>query len=136
MTELSTNDWDKINALMTSDPYRYGLPKREYGSVVLASFNIRKLGARRQRSEATWKFLAQVCQHFDLLSVQEIMNDLEGFDRLKELMGSDYGAVVSDVTGAFPGEPGLGERLGFLYNRSLVERGNIVSDASYDRTKL
>lgn len=51
-------------------------------------------------------------------------------------MGSDYGAVVSDVTGAFPGEPGLGERLGFLYNRLLVERGNIVSDASYDRTKL
>ncbi|NJK54125.1 MAG: endonuclease/exonuclease/phosphatase [Leptolyngbyaceae cyanobacterium SU_3_3] len=136
MTELSTNEWDKINQLLATEPYKYGLPKREYGSVVLASFNIRKLGARKQRSEATWKFLAQVCQHFDLLAVQEIMDDLEGFDRLKELMGLEYGAVVSDVTGAFPGEQGLGERLGFIYNRSLIERGNIVSDVSYDRTKL
>jgi endonuclease/exonuclease/phosphatase family metal-dependent hydrolase len=136
MAELTAADWDKINTLFATDPYKYGLPKRESGSVVLASFNIRKLGAKKQRTEATWKFLAQLCQHFDLLSVQEIMDDLEGFDHLKELMGEAFGAVVSDVTGAFPGEAGLGERLGFIYNRTLIERGNIVSDISFDRTKL
>ncbi|WP_199321863.1 endonuclease/exonuclease/phosphatase [Leptolyngbya sp. FACHB-321] len=136
MTELSAEAWDKIRETFDRDPNRYGLPKREYGSVVLASFNIRKLGAKRQRSEATWKFLARVCSHFDLLSVQEIMDDLEGFDYLKSLMGPEFGAVVSDVTGSFPGEKGLGERLGFIFNRSLVERGDIVSDISIDRTKL
>lgn len=136
MAELTAEEWQKITALMEKDPFRYGLPQREYGSVVLASFNIRKLGARQKRSEATWKFLAQVCRHFDLLSVQEIMDDLEGFDRLRELMGREFSAVVSDVTGAFPGEPGLGERLGFIYNTSLVQRGDIVSDISFDRTKL
>jgi hypothetical protein len=52
------------------------------------------------------------------------------------LMGQNFGAVVSDVTGAFPGEAGLGERLGFIYNRSLIGRGNVVSDISFDRTKL
>lgn len=136
MAGFTAAEWEKINALFAQDPYKYGLPKREYGSVVLASFNIRKLGVKKQRTEATWKFLAQLCRQFDLLSVQEIMDDLEGFDYLKELMGENFGAVVSDVTGAFPGELGLGERLGFIYNRSLIERGNVVSDISFDRTKL
>lgn len=121
MAELTAEAWDKIRETFDRDPSRYGLPRREYGSVVLASFNIRKLGVKRQRSEATWKFLARVCSHFDLLSVQEIMDDLEGFDYLKSLMGPEFGAVVSDVTGSFPGEKGLGERLGFIFNRSLVE---------------
>ena len=136
MAEFTIAEWERINAKFAQNPYQYGLPKREYGSIILASFNIRKLGARKQRNEATWQFLAQLCQQFDLLSVQEIMDDLEGFDYLKSLMGDNFGAVVSDVTGAFPGEAGLGERLGFIYNRSLIERGNVVSDISFDRTKL
>jgi hypothetical protein len=136
MAEFTAIEWKKINALFAKAPDKYGLPKREYGSVVLASFNIRKLGIKKQRNEATWQFLAQICKQFDLLSVQEIMGDLEGFDYLKNLMGENFGAVVSDLTGAFPGEAGLGERLGFIYNRSLIERGNVVSDISFDRTKL
>ncbi len=136
MAEFTPDEWAKINALLKANPQKYGLPKREYGSVVLASFNIRKLGRKRQRNEATWQFLAKILGYFDLISIQEIMADLEGFDYLRELLGEGYGAVVSDVTGVFPGESGVGERLGFLYNRALVKRGNIVSDISYDRTKL
>lgn len=136
MAEFTPAEWDKINALLKANPQEYGLPKREYGSVVLASFNIRKLGRKRQRNEATWQFLANTLGYFDLISIQEIMSNLEGFDYLRELLGEGYGAVVSDVTGVFPGESGVGERLGFLYNRALVQRGNIVSDISYDRTKL
>lgn len=136
MAGFTAGEWQKINSLFGKDSYQYGLPKREYGSVVLGSFNIRKLGNKEQRTEDTWQFLAQICRQFDLLSVQEIMDDLTGFDYLKQLMGENFGAVVSDVTGAFPGEAGLGERLGFIYNRSLIERGNIVSDISFDRTKL
>jgi hypothetical protein len=136
MADLTSDEWDKINTLLAADPYKYGLPRREYGSVVLAGFNIRKLGARSGRSESTWRFLAQVCNHFDLLAVQEIMSNLEGFDHLKELMGTDFNAVVSDTTGAFPGERGLGERLGYIYNTSLIKRGNIVSSISLDRSRL
>ncbi|HEY9644956.1 MAG TPA: hypothetical protein V6C88_01230 [Chroococcidiopsis sp.] len=134
--EFTADEWNQIMTLLAANPDRYGLPRREYGSVVLGSFNVRKLGARKPRSEMTWKFLAQVCRQFDLLAVQEIMPDLEGFDYLKGLMGDEFGAVVSDVTGVFPGEEGLGERLGFIFNWSVVQRGTIVSDISYDRSKL
>ena len=134
--ELTKAEWGKINGLFEAHAGNYGLPKRSYGSVVLASFNIRKLGQRRNRSERTWKFLAQVCQHFDLLAIQETMNNLEGFNYLQSLMGPEFHAVVSDCTGHFPGEQGMAERLGFIYNSQLVQRGPIVSDISIDRSKL
>jgi hypothetical protein len=133
---LTEAEWQQINARLAEQPQAYGLPRREYGSAVLASFNIRKLGRVKSRSANTWKFLAQVCNQFDLLSVQEIMADLEGFEHLLTLMEPDYQAVVSDTTGVFPGERGLGERLGFIYNTNLLRRGTVVSDISFDRTKL
>jgi endonuclease/exonuclease/phosphatase family metal-dependent hydrolase len=129
-------DWKKIRALYEKDPYKYGLPKREYGSVVLASFNIRKLGMVKNRRQETWDFLADVCSHFDLLAVQEVMDDLSGYDELLRRMGGRFGGVVSDKTGAFPGAPGLGERLGYIFNWSLIKRGGVVSDVSYDRSKV
>ena len=135
-SELTSLEWERIDDTLLAKPYSYGLPQRVYGSAVLASFNIRKLGQRKKRSLKTWKFLADVCRHFDLLAVQEIMDDLEGFNYLLELMGPDFDAIVSDRTGVFPGERGMGERLGFIYNTNIVRRGNIVSDISFDRSKL
>ncbi|ESA35220.1 endonuclease exonuclease phosphatase family protein [Leptolyngbya sp. Heron Island J] len=135
-SEFTAEEWDRINAVFAADPAKYGFPKRIYGSALLASFNIRKLGKRSKRSANTWKFLAMLCRQFDLLAVQEIMDDLEGFDYLRELMGPDFHAVVSDRTGVFPGESGMGERLGFIYNTRVIERGDVVSDISFDRSKL
>lgn len=135
-SELTSPEWERINQTLLAHPSSYGLPQRVYGSAVLGSFNIRKLGQRKKRSLSTWQFLADVCRHFDLLAVQEIMDDLEGFNYLLELMGSDFDAVVSDRTGVFPGERGMGERLGFIYNTNAIRRGSIVSDVSFDRSKL
>lgn len=135
-SRFDEEQWSKIRATLDKDPTKYGIPQREYGSVVLASFNIRKLGAIDKRRQETWDFLAHVCQHFDLLAIQEIMDDLEGFKYLAQKMGSEYGTVVSDVTGVFPGERGLGERLGYIYNHNLIWRDDVVSDVTYDRSKL
>jgi endonuclease/exonuclease/phosphatase family metal-dependent hydrolase len=107
-----------------------------YGSVVLASFNIRKLGNVKNRTEKTWSFLAHVCSHFDILAVQEVLDDLSGVRRLVAEIGPDFGVIGSDITGAFPGEPGLSERLGFMFRRSMIKRAPIVSDITYDRSKV
>ncbi len=105
--QFTSADWQLIRARLDEDPQRYGLPRREYGSVLLGSFNIRKLGAARSRSPDTWEFLAAVCRSFDLIAFQEIMDDLSGLRRLMSLLGSEFSMVVSDLTGVFPGEPGL-----------------------------
>jgi endonuclease/exonuclease/phosphatase family metal-dependent hydrolase len=133
---FTDTEWAKIRTTLDSDPGKFGLPERIYGSVVLASFNIRKLGAVQNRSDETWRFLAHICSRFDLLAVQEIMGDLSGVRRLVADLGSAFSVIGSDTTGAFPGDPGLSERLGFMYRSSVIERGPIVSDVTYDRSKL
>ena len=134
--QFSSAEWKLVRAKLEGNPERYGLPKREYGSVLLGSFNIRKLGSSRRRSPDTWEFLATVCRSFDLLAVQEIMDDLSGLRRLMSLLKPEFSLVVSDLTGVFPGEPGLGERLGFIYRRNMIERMEVASDVTYDRTKV
>jgi hypothetical protein len=129
-------EWKKIWETLEAHPAWYGLPERVYGSVLLGSFNIRKLGSATRRNNDTWEFLADVCRRFDLLAVQEIMDDLGGLRKLQGLMGPEFGMIVSDKTGAFPGEPGFGERLGYIFNRSIVRRTEIATDISYDRSKV
>lgn len=134
--QFTSGEWKKIVEALEKDPVKFGLPVREYGSVVLGSFNIRKLGSSLRRNQDTWGFLAHVCRHFDLLAVQEIMDDLSGLRRLKNLLGPEFGLIISDTTGAFPGKRGLAERLGFIYNRRIVERTEIATDITYDRTEV
>lgn len=134
--QFTSGEWKKIKGKLDEDPEKFGLPVREYGSVVLGSFNIRKLGSSRGRNQDTWEFLAHVCRHFDLLAVQEIMDDLSGLRRLMSLLGPEFGLIISDTTGAFPGKRGLAERLGFIYNWRIVERTEVATDITYDRTEV
>ena len=129
-------EWRRIREKLEAAPESYGLPQREYGSVLIGSFNIRKLGSARSRNSDTWEFLADVCRSFDLLAVQEIMDNLSGLRRLMSLLGPEFSMVVSDQTGVFPGEPGVGERLGFIYRWNTVERMEVASDVTYDRSRV
>ena len=72
--QFTSGEWKLIRARLEDDPERFGLPQREYGSVLQGSFIIRKLGSSRSRNPDTWEFLADVCRSFDLLAVQEIMD--------------------------------------------------------------
>ncbi len=135
------DEWKRINETLDREPERYGFPARRDGSVLLGSFNIRKLGDPGNRTDDEWRFLAKICAQFDLLAIQEIMSDLSGLRRLREELpkqedhSDSFAAVVSDETGAFAGDRGLRERLGFIYRWSAVERMEIASDLTYDRTK-
>ena len=136
MGQFTNAEWDRIERALAAEPDRYGFPERVYGSVLIGSFNVRKLGAARARSRRTWAFLARVFAQFDLLAVQEVMDDLGGLRLLMEMLGPEFGMIASDKTGAFPGEPGLGERLAFVYNRRVVRRTEVATDITYDRSKL
>ncbi len=134
--KFTDQEWKIINEVLNKDPNKFGFPKRIYGTVLVGSFNIRKLGSSRNRSPETWKFLAKICRQYDLIAIQEIMDDLSGLNRIMELLGNDYGMIVSDKSGVFPGASGLGERLGFIFRWSVVERGEVISDITYDRSKV
>jgi exonuclease III len=132
---FTKSEWKKILDLAKTNAEDFGLPKRSRKSVVLGSFNIRKLGKKGNKSAGSWELLSMIGDRFDLLAIQETQDNLEGIRHFKKALGSSYGLVVSDVTGAYPGERG-NERLAFLFNWTVVQRTEVASDITYDRTKV
>lgn len=137
---FTKQQWDKIEAEFLRDPKGYGMPDgpREE-SMVLASFNIRKLGKveSRQRELA---FMARFCARCDLVAIQEVQDNLDGLRYLKKKVDErvasegEFGLLVSDITGEVPGEKGMAERLAFLYRKSRVRRMDMTSDLTVDRS--
>jgi len=135
-SHFSNSEWQKITALYNQSVNDYGLPRLRKDSVVIGSFNIRKLGSVSKRTPQSWEFLKNTLQCFDLIAIQEIMDDLSGLEHLLSLLGKHYGMVVSDITGTKPGSAGNTERLGFLFNWKKVQRTALASDVTFDRSEI
>jgi endonuclease/exonuclease/phosphatase family metal-dependent hydrolase len=139
---FSANEWKKIIKLLEQDPTRFGMPEggREQ-SLVLGSFNIRKLSSRRERKEEI-DFLARFCACCDLVSVQEVQDSLDGLRHLRDrtevrVAGpGEYAITTSDITGKVPGMTGMAERLAFLYRHRRIRRLDMASDLTFDRTAV
>lgn len=136
VSRFTNAQWQKIDVLYSQSADDYGLPQRRDDSIVIGSFNIRKLGAIAKRSPQSWQFLKNTIERFDLIAIQEVMDDLSGLEHLLSLLGDDYGMVVSDVTGAKPGNFGNAERLGFLFNWKKMKRTALASDVTFDRSEI
>lgn len=140
--QFSKLQWDRIEAELVRDPTRYGMPEggREE-SMVFASFNIRKLGKLKNR-ERELDFMARFCARCDLIAIQEVQDDLASLrylkDRVDERVASagEYELVVSDITGEVPGERGMAEPLAFFYRKNRIERMDMTSDLTFDRTAV
>jgi hypothetical protein len=133
---FTKSEWNKIHELMKTSSKDFGLPERHSKSVVIGTFNIRELGKIRNRSSQAWDFLIEISKSFDLLAIQEVADSLEGINHIKKGLGEDYGMAVSDVTGVFPGDLGNPERLAFLFNWTRIQRTELASDITYDRSKV
>lgn len=137
-------DWAQINAHIDADPARYGIPARRDGSIVMMSWNIRKLGALAdgdglKKSAGAFDMIARICATADLIAVQEIQRDTESLYALRDRLRSDgtpWDVVISDVTGMAPGYSGMAERHAVLYRSDRVRRGDLASDLSFDRSAV
>jgi hypothetical protein len=130
-------EWTAIHDQLEAHGADFGLPKQREGSVLFCSFNIRKLGKVESKSAGAWRMLAALCAPFDLIAVQEVQDDLSGLRHLKALLGdADWGVVSSDITGGTPGSASPTERLAFLFRWARVERTEVASDISFDRSDV
>ena len=136
MAKFTDSQWTKVNTLLDANERCFGLPERRTDSVVLASFNIRKLGQISNKSAGAWDFLRRFCRQCDLIAIQEVQDDLEGLNHLKDLLGSKYGMVASDITGGIAGKRGMVERLAYLFQWERVERTEVASDITIDRSAV
>jgi endonuclease/exonuclease/phosphatase family metal-dependent hydrolase len=133
MPGFSNHQWQSIRTKLGQDPGRYGCPIRREDSVVIGSFNALKLG-KDGDNRKRWDFLKRFASRFDLLAVQEVMDDLSGIRRLHKMLGASFEMIVSDTTGAVPGARGLRERLAYLYRPERIELKELASDITHDRS--
>ena len=139
---FTPNEWASIDNALERHPERYGMPEggREK-SLVLGSFNIRKLGSARRRKREL-DFMGRFCAACDLVAIQEVQDDLEGLRYLKQRTearvagAGEYALAISDITGEAPGESGMAERLAFLYRHRRIRRLELASDLTFDRTAV
>jgi endonuclease/exonuclease/phosphatase family metal-dependent hydrolase len=134
--QFDDSQWAKIGSLFASSAERFGLPINDPESVLIGTFNIRKLSTVGGRSTQAWNLLVETVRRFDLLAIQEVGDNLEALLELSRRLGSDFELVVSDSTGTYPGARGNAERLAFVFQPSKVRHTELSSDITHDRSKV
>ncbi len=113
-----------------------GFPgKRLDQNLIVGSWNIAHLGRLRDswteegdpiRNLRGLATIAELVKRYDVLAVQEVMEETEAVRRLVEdFLGPDYGLILSDVSG---GEVGDIERLGFIYDTRRVQPSGLAGE--------
>ena len=110
------------NALATQ------VPKKTTGeNLLIATWNIREFDSKSYgiRSQEAIYYIAEIIDHFDLVAVQEINEDLYGLNRVLQVLGDRYEVIYSDVT---EGSSGNNERLGFIYDSRKLSFTNLAGE--------
>ncbi|MBL9187311.1 MAG: endonuclease/exonuclease/phosphatase family protein [Opitutaceae bacterium] len=119
------------------------------GNLLLATWNIREFGEGRFRGWTGEKgkaagaaaanedegmkgrfqesiyYLAEIVERFDLVALQEVRDDLEDLNLLRDLLGGWWKILVTDVTA---GQQGNRERVAFLYDERKVKFGGLAGE--------
>ena len=98
------------------------------GEFKVATWNLMHFGGKgsyRRQSESLL-YIAQIIDHFDLVAIQEVKEDLDQLDDLVETyLGGSWDYIVSDTT---EGDAGNDERMAVLYKKSCVEFDRLAGE--------
>jgi endonuclease/exonuclease/phosphatase family metal-dependent hydrolase len=110
-----------------SEPGRQ-IPKKQKGKLLFATWNIANLGVQ-DRLETDYQLMAEMISWFDLASVQEVNDDLNGILAIKRHLPSRYQLLFSDASGNL-------ERQAFLYDSRKITLLEKVSRISIPPSQL
>lgn len=105
-----------------------GVPERTVEStLLLATWNIREFDSEKygERSAESFYYIAEIINHFDLVAIQEVREDLAALDKLQSILGGWWKYIVTDVT---VGQSGNGERMAFMYDSRKVTFGGLAGE--------
>ena len=96
-------------------------------NLLIATWNIREFDSKSygRRSQEAIYYLGEIIDHFDLVAIQEVNEDLQGLYRLQNVLGNQYRVIYSDVT---EGRSGNKERLAFLYDSRKLSFTNLAGE--------
>lgn len=114
---------ERKNLMKLMDEGDYAVPNRRVDeNLLLATWNIRQFG--NKKTTRALQYIADICERFDIIALQEIKTDLRGLSRLQNLLPGNYKILVTDPTGN-------NERLAFLYDKRTVITTGLVCEIGF-----
>ena len=99
-------------------------------TLLLATWNIREFGRNRMyghRLPESLHYIAEIINHFDLVAVQEVKENLADLKRLARILGNWWEYIVTDVVA---GDAGNTERIAFLYDKRKVRFDHVAGEVT------
>lgn len=107
--------------LMDEGPFK--VPKRQVDeNILIATWNVQQFS--NKKTERAIQYIADICERFDIVALQEVKTDLRGLSRLQELLPGNYKILVTDPTGNY-------ERFAFLYDKRTVINTGLVCEIGF-----
>lgn len=124
MSDLDTVIAKERRALMKlMDEGPYAIPKRQIDeNILIATWNIQHFS--NNKSQRAIQYIADICERFDIIALQEVKTDLRGLSKLQRLLPGNYKILVSDPTGNY-------ERFAFLYDKRTVISTGLVCEIGF-----
>ena len=117
MADINVTIANERRALMKlMDEGAFKVPSRKLNeNLIIATWNIQQFSNRH--SKRAIQYIADICERFDIIALQEVKTSLRGLERLQKALPGNYRILVCDPTGNH-------ERFAFLYDkRSVIDTG-------------
>ena len=105
-----------------------GVPERRRASrLLLATWNIREFESAKYgpRQREALYYIAEIIDHFDIVAVQEVRDDLSSLEAVMDILGGSWEYLLTDVTA---GTQGNKERVAFVYDTRKVRFGGLAGE--------
>jgi endonuclease/exonuclease/phosphatase family metal-dependent hydrolase len=105
-----------------------GVPERVRSSkLLLATWNIREFDSEKygKRQPEALYYIAEIIEHFDIVAVQEVRDNLEALETVMRILGGQWEYLLTDVT---KGTSGNLERMAFIYDTRKVRFGGLTGE--------
>lgn len=118
---LIANERRALMDLMDTGPW--AIPNRSIDeNILIATWNIQHFGNRH--SDRAIQYIADICERFDIIAIQEVKTDLRGLSRLQKKLPGNYKFLVTDPTGNY-------ERFAFLFDKRTVIQTGMVCEIGF-----
>lgn len=110
-------------------------PRTVEETLLLATWNIREFGCNDkfgQRLDESIQYIAEIINHFDLVAIQEVNENLADLKKLIEVLGDWWEYIVTDVVA---GRAGNTERIAFLYDTRKVRFDHVAGEVTLPEKK-
>lgn len=130
----STRRWTAARLQALHAELTRSVPARHVdGNLLIATWAMRALGRKPATLPESRYYMASIISAFDLVTLQEIHEDLSEMNRLLEILGPDWNYLVTDIS---EGAMGNKERYAIVYYEPRVQFEHVSGEVVLQSSEL